>query len=348
MTMTDDEVTNHDESQDIDILLTKLPLTPGSDLSSKLLLQEPKIKNIIISKIIGKGINGDAYHIGSCDRHDGRKTDTLYMPNTKVTEDLPPIIVEVQQKVNHMFISRAIHYCLNVFEETKVLPILVVFNIDGFMGKSFFEKTFTIGQEPRYTLECHPWAKQTYIYNMDSIAKHMEPTPLDPMVALTLFFTLRQRHLLALDEYNDPTLNSIYRAAYYSFTRHHNIDTDTNTIFENFCDITSIQFEKIIKSIGSDTAAIKRTRAYAEDGILYINKMKRRHVESTSTDVTPIEESTSSDTNSDQQFVKRFRDKLGSKKMDWKMCYNQGIKENYFQRYKSHMTLKMAFHQNTL
>lgn len=123
------------EEENADILLTALPVRPGTDLASKLLLNDPKMKNIIIEEVVGSRINGDVYHISSCDRHDGRKTDILYLPNCKPTNDLPPVIVEIQQKVDHLFLARAMRYCLDVFEETHIVPILVVFNIKGFSSK---------------------------------------------------------------------------------------------------------------------------------------------------------------------------------------------------------------------
>lgn len=126
------------------MLLTALPARPGTDLASKLLLQDSKMKHIIIAEVIGKGINGDAYYVGSCDKHDGRKTHVLYLPHCTPTNDLPPVIVEIQQKANHPFIARAIRYCLEVFEETHILPILVVFNVKGFSGQQFFDKIFKI------------------------------------------------------------------------------------------------------------------------------------------------------------------------------------------------------------
>lgn len=66
------------------------------------------------------------------------------------------VIVKVQQKVNHLFVTRAMRYCLDVLEETKALPILIVFNVDGVTGKKFFEETSTIGNDPCYTQYCHP------------------------------------------------------------------------------------------------------------------------------------------------------------------------------------------------
>lgn len=115
------------------------------------------MKNIIIADVVGKGIGGDAYYVGPCDRHDGRKTDVIYLPHSTQTNELPPVIVEIQQKVNHSSMARAIRYCLDIFEETAIVPVLVVFNVKGFLGTRFFEETFTKADDQCfYTLYCHP------------------------------------------------------------------------------------------------------------------------------------------------------------------------------------------------
>ncbi|KAI8990862.1 hypothetical protein BDF20DRAFT_830954 [Mycotypha africana] len=203
------------------MLMTALPAKPGTDLASKLLLQDSQLKNMIIAEVVGKGIGGEAYYVG-------------------------PLIVEIQQKVNQPFMARAIRYCLDIFEETTIVPILVVFNVKGFSGTQFLKETFTKADDQCfYTLYCHPWAKSVYIYNADSIAKHMS-TPLQPIIALANFFTQQQRHLMTLDEFNDPTLHTIYRAAYTSFSKHCAQQSDQLKTMQEFCDAISLQFGKII------------------------------------------------------------------------------------------------------
>lgn len=117
MTTVQDDQESKDEQPDM--LVTALPARPGTDLSSKLLLCDSYIKNIIIDTVVGNGIHGEAYHVEPGDRHDGRKTDTVYLPNTKPTDNLPPVLVEIQQKVNQVFVLRTIRYCIDIFEETR-------------------------------------------------------------------------------------------------------------------------------------------------------------------------------------------------------------------------------------
>ncbi|KAI9023788.1 hypothetical protein CLU79DRAFT_857204 [Phycomyces nitens] len=47
-------------------------------------------------------------------------------------------MVEIHKMVSHEFITRLMRYPLNVFNQTKILPIVLVGNIDGFSSKHFF------------------------------------------------------------------------------------------------------------------------------------------------------------------------------------------------------------------
>ncbi|KAI8328267.1 hypothetical protein BC941DRAFT_457814 [Chlamydoabsidia padenii] len=71
------------------------------------------------------------------------------------------------------FVVGIMSYCIQQHVRSVVLPILVVFNVDGFVGTPFCDKTFTIGQGPYYTYECHIWAKEVFFYNLDSITNHL-------------------------------------------------------------------------------------------------------------------------------------------------------------------------------
>ncbi|OAD75055.1 hypothetical protein PHYBLDRAFT_144409 [Phycomyces blakesleeanus NRRL 1555(-)] len=87
------------------------------------------MKHTIVIEAVGKGIHGDAYYVGSCDGHNGQKTDVLYLPHCTLTDDLPPVIVETRQNFDHPFIICGIRYCLDVFEKTHIVPNLVMFNL---------------------------------------------------------------------------------------------------------------------------------------------------------------------------------------------------------------------------
>jgi hypothetical protein len=184
------------------------------------------------------------------------------------------------------------------------------------------------------------------IFNADSITNHIHQLPLEPAVALTYFFTQQQRHIMALDEYDDPTLQNIYKTAYLSFSVDRAVKKDTNIQMQVFCDATASQFQKIIRCNNEDTpASKKRLQKYAEDGKKFAQRIKRRcsNTEESPT-VTPLEETAKS---ADLAFVETYREQ-NQGKMDWTSCFQQGRDVNLFDRYSSQLTLKMAYHRHTL
>ncbi|ORE11399.1 hypothetical protein BCV72DRAFT_326223, partial [Rhizopus microsporus var. microsporus] len=55
----------------------------------------------------------------------------LYIPRLSIQHFLPPIVVEIQQVVNEVFIQRGIGYCLNTAKTYSQLSILLVFCVQS-------------------------------------------------------------------------------------------------------------------------------------------------------------------------------------------------------------------------
>ncbi|KAI8367613.1 uncharacterized protein BYT42DRAFT_586884 [Radiomyces spectabilis] len=334
-----------DEDDDLDILTVALPLRPGSDLCSKILLQEPYIKNIIISSVVGYGITGEAYLCSFTEQADGRKADFIYLP---LAHDLPPVIVETQQKVGQKFISRAIRYCLNVLDSTNSFPILVVFNIAGFSSRAFRDSLFTQqDDQPFYSLQSKAWAKEVRVYNSNSIEQHLE-SPMQPLVALSYFCSNQGKSIIALDKYMDPVLQSIYEVAFRALSVGKDKQMAKDTAITNFCDAMIRQFNKIARSNQDSSTTVKRQiDEYAEDGAHFADMFKRRHVSSEPRPVTPITMEANEAPSADLNYVDNYR-REATGRFTWVDCYDEGVANGHFSRYSSHLTLKKAFHQQTL
>ncbi|KAG0172998.1 hypothetical protein DFQ28_006333 [Apophysomyces sp. BC1034] len=109
-------------------------------------------------------------------------------------------------------------------------------------------------------------------------------------IAVAYFLTQQEKHIVALDEYDDPAIQYIYRMAHHIFTEDSNnkVIQDTNT--ESFCDTTIAQYEKIIKNNDSvDLTARKRITKYAQDGIAFTTNFKRYCTRQESIPVTPMQ-----------------------------------------------------------
>lgn len=48
----------------------------------------------------------------------------------------PPSLVEIQHRIDPVFIARAIRYCLSALEKEKVFLIMLIFNVDGFSSRT--------------------------------------------------------------------------------------------------------------------------------------------------------------------------------------------------------------------
>ncbi|KAI7892942.1 uncharacterized protein EV154DRAFT_503417 [Mucor mucedo] len=159
------------------------------------------------------------------------------------------------------------------------------------------------------------------------------------LIALIHFLTQQEKHIVALDEYMDPTLRKIYSTAYRIFTIESENKVLRDTEVESYCDAMTSQFKKIIHNNNcNDEVSRKRIEKYAEDGISFSENFKRRCIgEEGHITVTPVQTTESKDL----QFVKDFMEQ-NQGKMKWPSCYDRGIDKGLFDRFSSHSTLKMA------
>ncbi|CEG82530.1 hypothetical protein RMATCC62417_17210 [Rhizopus microsporus] len=346
----DEYITNTQLTEDdYDILTMTLPLRPGTDTFSKTLLREKSIKDIIISTVIGKGITGDAYVVGSNEQLDGRRTDSLYLPLRQFGRDLPPVIVEAQKKVDQAFIIRAIRYCLNAFEDTKSLPILVVISINGFSSKKFRDTSFTQAEgDPFYTHPCQSWATKVWVYTPDSISNFVDKSQIDPMLAISYVLMMQQPNIIGLGRYNDPAILKIYKTALSTFSVEADVAKQSIKQMQTFCDAVQSQFKKILRCEQDTTAeSRKRLRYYAEDGMRYAEHFKRQYLSTESGSVTPIENAHLDEPSADLIFVNNKRSKAKGR-FNWNICFDEGQQMGLFNRYRNHITLQRAFANNTL
>jgi hypothetical protein len=110
------------------------------------------------------------------------------------------------------------------------------------------------------------------------------------MIALVNFMTQQQKHIIALNEYDEPALQIVYRLAYGIFTDELNSKVIQETDIQSFCNATTAQYQKIINNTTStDSTAQKCIAKYAQDGISFANSFKRRCTGQESISVTPTQ-----------------------------------------------------------
>jgi hypothetical protein len=130
------------------------------------------------------------------------------------SEKFPPIVVEVQQIVNEDFISQAIRYCLNVHQQCKEHPILLIFCIKNVASKSLASKFISHSQFP-YCLQAPSdhFAKDVILATYGSIHEESNRDKLLPISALSNLFTSGERSILTICTMNDPMTSRLCQTA---------------------------------------------------------------------------------------------------------------------------------------
>ncbi|KAI7895897.1 uncharacterized protein EV154DRAFT_494109, partial [Mucor mucedo] len=82
---------------------------------SKAMLANKEVMNLILTSIIDKHDKG-LYMPRTCEWIDGKRADMIYGPMTPLSNLLPPVIVEVQNVVDELYMHRLQKYCNHVYE----------------------------------------------------------------------------------------------------------------------------------------------------------------------------------------------------------------------------------------
>lgn len=140
---------------------------------------------------------------------DGTYSDVLYVPG-RVTEDRPPVLVEIQDTVDQAFMLRLIQHCTLVVERYKVLPVVLVLVTVGFSQQTLRGKLIP-HSKVHYLLEakCEFWAQRMSFISSESIENHLDKG-MNKLVALAYFVTRQTPDINSLEFADDPTVKSLY------------------------------------------------------------------------------------------------------------------------------------------
>ncbi|KAI9484414.1 hypothetical protein BDB00DRAFT_855821 [Zychaea mexicana] len=88
---------------------------------------------------------------------------------------------------------------------------------------------------------------------------------MDLMIALAYVLILLEKNVRVLDEYDDPTIQGIYKTALKIFSIEKNVNTYLASRAESFCDAMASQFAKTLKyEKDCSEESRKRLRQYAK------------------------------------------------------------------------------------
>lgn len=114
----------------------------------------------------------------------------MYVPKNDVTDDFPPILIEIQNCVNQKFLTRLIRNCTHVYDRYNAFPVVLVFEVKGF-SNVLFEQKFDVNPSRKFLLKMQSkcWAKSCYFVSSKSIQETIPQNPRDPIGAVEYYMS---------------------------------------------------------------------------------------------------------------------------------------------------------------
>ncbi|KAG1277496.1 hypothetical protein G6F66_012278 [Rhizopus arrhizus] len=304
------------EDDDVNNLYLHLELRPGTDITSKLIMNDKTV-----SIFVGSNITNNLYHSASTEWSDGTKSDVLYVP-TEVSDDQPPILIEIQNSVDQAFMIRLIQYCTRVYERFQVLPVVLVFVVVKFSSKEF-EKKFLPKVNTPYLLEtsCEFWAQEVNFISAKSIENHIK-VGMNQLVALAYFTTCQSASLSLLEYAGDSTVRFLYSICKANMKKKEGGE---------LVEIIDQSTEQIRKAIGLDEDPIltaEKCKGFAEQLLETIQAQKRKLVEVYELDTEVSQRQQKKYTTEDFKFIEANSEP--NKTRNWKKIFNEGKAKGLF------------------
>jgi hypothetical protein len=228
---------------------------------SRILLQDERIMNIVIKSLVGEHTSSSMYTLGRYQWTNKTISDVVYLPKTQA---VPPILIEIQQKVDEHFLGRAIKYCLSLKEEYGVLPLMLIISIKGFSNEEIKAKLIT-NNHYLDSINCDFWAEKCQILSSKSMENHLSQTPLNQLVALGHFLGQQKKCILSIDKKHDPTIQLLYKISKEKFENECQVEEEKLDIIKDLCYKAKRQFQRILSSIEKGDS-MDEAEKYAKDG----------------------------------------------------------------------------------
>ncbi|KAI8637098.1 hypothetical protein BD408DRAFT_486451 [Parasitella parasitica] len=312
-------------------------LRPDTDGTSKFIMNDKTVKNIIIHELLGSNISNNLYHSASTEWSDGTKSDVLYVP-AEVNNDQPPILIEIQNSVDQAFMIRLIQYCTRVYERFQVLPVVLVFVVVKFSSKEF-EQKFVPKVNTPYLLEtaCEFWAQEVNFISAKSIENHIK-VGMNQLVALAYFTTCQSASLSLLEYAGDSTVRFLYSICKANMKK----KGDGELV-----EIIDQSTEQIRKAIGLGEDPIltaEKCKGFAENLLETIEVQKRKLVEMYELNAEASQKQQKKYIAEDYKFIESSSEP--GKRKKWKKIYDEGKAKGLFISYTSSNSLKSSYHHS--
>lgn len=201
------------------------------------------------------------------------------------------------------------------------------------------------------------WAKRCLVLSQSTIEGHIEDTePLHPLVVLTMFLTYDARCILALPRWDDSTIQELYSIAKQVAQESTCVEDEKLRALHVISEVHENQYTKIMACLLEEPPNLRKALKYVEDGRQYSARLKRKydaeahHDEEPAEAVTPLEEPPKiTNTNNRSldlqamQFVDAYNERTKDERMNWKRCYDQGVKEGKITSYTTSASLRVSY-----
>ncbi|KAJ8656906.1 hypothetical protein O0I10_007503 [Lichtheimia ornata] len=328
---------------------------------AKRVISNPAVFNIITRYILN--CNND-YDVGNCEWSDGSRSDIVLVPKA-TTLDLPPLIIEIQQRVDVKFMKRVIKYALEAYKRYQRDPIILIICVD-----TVHDDVMTLSQPSDVTgcvdIPCALWASKCILACDESLKSCNQVTPLQPFISLCLFFTKNAPSINDTCWSTDTTMQLLYGLAkdhYDSIigNEQHLYEALQQTIEEQQREYNSLrdmiarqapmnELESIIITAQERNATLKRKydqmTSSTSDEVPSSDQIQSQPSNSTNTEVESQSETMFQKA---MAYVDDFAEKRRSKgytQMDWVTCYNEGTKAGIFD-YKNKDVLRSLYTRYT-
>lgn len=165
-------ISSLDESdQDFNNLVIPNEYTPRNYLIYNLILTDKRIINIITKSLLNAPKN--SYTYTARELSDNCAFNTLYIP-LGTQSSLPPILVNISEKLDNLNMSQIIQHCSDIFERYNSLPICLIISQQK-VNDNIFNRT-TQYQELSFVreIQCTFWAKKCLLLSEDNIDNRNE------------------------------------------------------------------------------------------------------------------------------------------------------------------------------
>ncbi|KAI8096350.1 uncharacterized protein BX664DRAFT_382808 [Halteromyces radiatus] len=160
---------------------------PGTDMISKLVLQENSIINVVVEYLVGTRAK-DKYRTNPTEWINGTRSDVLLTCDDDPS--LPPVLIEVQH-----------------VKQYGVLPIVLIFPITS-IRFDVLNRTRKRKSHPLLIhYPCLPWAQSCFL--VDQKATNLQQ-PLVPFASLCIFLMRQDSSLLSSPYHADRTMQLLY------------------------------------------------------------------------------------------------------------------------------------------